>query len=72
MQPLHDRMPAIIHPDHYQHWLSPKEENPADLQYLLQPYRAEEMEADPVSTNVNSAKNEGPECWESPAKETLF
>src|SRR4051812_32486627 len=22
MHPPHDRMPAIIHPDHYQHWLS--------------------------------------------------
>jgi hypothetical protein len=30
------------------------------------------MEARPISTFVNSAKNEGPKCIESPAKETLF
>jgi len=39
---------------------------------MLGPYPAEEMRADPVSRFVNSPKNEGPRCVESPVKETLF
>jgi putative SOS response-associated peptidase YedK len=42
-------------------WLDPKTEDPTVLKKLLIPYPAEEMVAHPVSTLVNSPKNQGPE-----------
>ncbi|HWI13443.1 MAG TPA: SOS response-associated peptidase [Burkholderiales bacterium] len=51
--PLHDRMPVIIDPSDYERWLTA--DDPADL---LQPYPAELMRAYPVSTRVNSPKND--------------
>jgi putative SOS response-associated peptidase YedK len=58
--PIHDRMPVIIDPADYDRWLTAPEP-PADL---LRPYPVEAMEAFPVSTLVNSAKNEDPRCVE--------
>lgn len=64
MARLHDRMPVILaEPDHAA-WLDPKNEDTAAMQSLLKPYPAEEMRAYPVSTRVNSPKNEGPELIE--------
>jgi len=61
MERIHNRMPVILHPDNFGHWLGEKDA-PADfLLGLLEPYPAEEMTAYPVSTRVNSPKNEGPE-----------
>jgi putative SOS response-associated peptidase YedK len=51
--PLHDRMPVIVDPADYVRWLTA--DDPADL---LQPYPAELMRAYPVSTRVNSPKND--------------
>ena len=39
---------------------------------MLGPYPASEMESFPVSTTVNSARNETPKCIEPVEKETLF
>lgn len=55
---LHDRMPVILHEQDYQAWLDPKNENAQALRALLKPYPAEEMLAYPVSTRVNSVKND--------------
>ena len=49
---VHDRMPVIIAPDDYDRWLT------GDPAELLRPYPPEKMEAFPVSTLVNSPKNE--------------
>ena len=49
---IHDRMPVIIAPDDYDAWLD------AGGQDLLRPC-AGEMEAYPVSTRVNSPRNQG-------------
>lgn len=70
--PIHDRMVVIVKPEHYRRWLDPSEQSPEDLAELLRPYPAEEMEAVPVSTRVNSPANEGPECIDSPARDGLF
>src|SRR5918998_61922 len=57
---LHDRMPVIIGPADRDRWMSP-DEAPHDL---LRPYPAELMKMWPVSTKVNSPKNEGRELIE--------
>lgn len=62
MQSLHDRMPVILPPDAYAMWLDPSFEGLDALQALLRPCAAEEMIASPVSTLVNSPRNESPEC----------
>jgi putative SOS response-associated peptidase YedK len=72
MADIHDRMPAIIHPEHYRAWLDPAEHDAAEMLQYLGPYPAEEMVAQPVSTLVNSPKNEVPACIEPVEKETLF
>ncbi len=51
----------MLHPEQYQPWLlySTSEQS---LQQLLIPYPANEMEAYPVSSEVNSPKNDSPAC----------
>jgi putative SOS response-associated peptidase YedK len=64
MQPLHDRMPVILPTDLYGPWLDPEIDDVDALKGMLQPYPSEEMVAFPISTRVNSPRNEGPECIE--------
>jgi len=52
---IHDRMPVIIPAEAYDRWLSPAEPDPRDL---LMPYPAGPMTMWPVSSRVNSAKND--------------
>jgi putative SOS response-associated peptidase YedK len=59
MRPLHDRMPVILARGDYGLWLDPGIGDPARLLPLLKPYPAEQMQAYPVSTAVNSVRNEG-------------
>jgi putative SOS response-associated peptidase YedK len=59
---VHNRMPVILSPEHYQWWLEPKRFEPEFLKTLLRPYPAEEMACGSVSKLVKSAKNDGPEC----------
>jgi putative SOS response-associated peptidase YedK len=61
VEPIHNRMPVILKREDYQRWLDPKEQSPEQVQELtalLQAYPASEMEAYPVSNQVNSARNE--------------
>ena len=62
MQSVHNRMPVILKPEDYDLWLNPQLQAPDTLQQLLQPYLSEAMTAYPVSTVVNSPKNNTPEC----------
>ena len=64
MTKLHDRMPVIPEERDREAWLDPKNENTEGLQKLLAPYSSEEMRAYPVSTRVNSTRNEGAELIE--------
>ena len=58
LKPIHDRMPVILKSEDFDHWLTP-EEHPGDyFQHLIKPYPAEEMEAYPVSSQVNSPAND--------------
>lgn len=62
MRPIHDRMPVILDPKDYDKWLDPEVQKPESLQSLLQPYQSEEMNFYPVSTKVNNAKTDSPDC----------
>lgn len=72
MKLIHDRMPAIVPPDRYLDWVEPGEMPADQLLDMLGPYPANDMTAQPVSTLVNSPKNELPGCIEPVEKETLF
>ena len=61
VRPVHDRMPVILDPEHYELWLDPRQK-PDRLQALLRPYAADKMVAEPVSTVVNNPANDVPEC----------
>jgi putative SOS response-associated peptidase YedK len=64
LRPLHDRMPVILHEEDYDRWLDPKIDDASQLCELLKPYPPEEMTAFPISTLVNNARNESPQCIE--------
>lgn len=57
---VHDRMPAILHPEHEETWLM--EDDKAKLLSVLQPYEDDEIDFYTVSTIVNSPKQDVPEC----------
>ena len=63
MQRLHERMPAILRPSEFDAWLDPERRDPQSLAgLLLLPDSMEDFTADPVSTTVNSPRNDVPEC----------
>jgi putative SOS response-associated peptidase YedK len=58
---IHDRMPVILSPEHYEAWLHYT--TPAQtLQQLLVPYPADKMETYRVGSEVNNPKNDTPGC----------
>lgn len=59
MAPLHERMPVILHPEDEEIWLNPYRSF-SDVQPLLKPYPDESMKLYPVSSKVNSAKENDP------------
>jgi putative SOS response-associated peptidase YedK len=61
LRPLHDRMPVILPDAAYDRWLDPKADA-SKLGDLLMPYPQEEMTAFPVSTLVNSPRNDSSAC----------
>ena len=64
---LHDRMPVILAPETYGAWLGEDSAAPPELHALLKPFPPDAMRAYPVSTVVNSPKNDTPECVEEHA-----
>ena len=60
MAEIHDRMPVVIPPADRAIWLSPKT-HPHLLSSLIHPLPDGLLRADPVSNQVNNARNEGPE-----------
>lgn len=61
--PLHDRMPVLVHPEDHELWLDTRATHD-DLEDLFEPFPSDEMSGYPVSTRVNSVKNDDPECLE--------
>ncbi len=83
METIHDRMPVIVPPEHWDTWLDPEIDDPEALEELLLPYPAEKMRAHPVSTRVNKPGNDDSTCVEplkklkivrpeSPKQDSLF
>jgi putative SOS response-associated peptidase YedK len=56
MRAIHQRMPVIIGPDDYDQWLKPAP-TLSGIGQLLRPYQPDDLVAYPVSTRVNSTKN---------------
>jgi putative SOS response-associated peptidase YedK len=67
MEPIHNRMPAILQPDNEDLWLKLHFDDVPTLQKLLHPYPADQLEAYPISTAVNNPANQGRELTK-PAK----
>ena len=63
LAPIHDRMPQILHEEDFAGWLS-AETPVAELESMLKPYPAGEMEWYPVRPLVNNARINTPECIE--------
>ena len=61
MQRFHDRMPAILEPGQFTDWLNPAIK-PDMAHAMLQPGPEDSLVSTAVSTVVNKAVNEGPEC----------
>lgn len=64
MEPIHNRMPVILHERDEARWLDPEIADPKHVLPLLVPYPSDEMESYKVSTIVNSPKNDIPQCIE--------
>jgi putative SOS response-associated peptidase YedK len=61
---IHDRMPMIIDPGSWADWLDPANSDVADLRSLLTPAAVSGLTTYPVSTEVNSVRNNGPRLIE--------
>lgn len=64
MAPIHDRMPVILASDNFDAWLDPSNADTEQLKLLLKPCPNALLVAYPVSTKVNSPKNDRPDCIE--------
>jgi putative SOS response-associated peptidase YedK len=61
MAPVHDRMPAILAPEHWVTWLDPDNHDVDALGPLLDGGPADLLTMHPVSTEVNNVRNNGPD-----------
>jgi putative SOS response-associated peptidase YedK len=61
---IHDRMPAILAPEHYALWLDPGVRDPERLLPLLVPAPAESISMHPVDRRVNDVRNDDAELAE--------
>ena len=66
LQPIHDRMPAILDERAAEDWMNPNEAQPKNLKRLLLPAPEEKLVFTPASPLANSVKNDGPELLEDP------
>lgn len=60
---LHDRMPVIVHPDHWDVWMAPESTRETLLGLTGAP-PAEVLEIYPVNPKLNNVRNQGPEVAE--------
>ncbi len=54
---IHHRMPVILKPEVYHHWLDPENEDITDLKKILEEERLTELTSYPVSRQVNATRN---------------
>lgn len=58
MRQVHDRMPAIVHPQDFERWLDCRGTSVAEALALIPPVDDAFLEAYPVSTKVNAVRND--------------
>jgi putative SOS response-associated peptidase YedK len=66
MQPIHDRMPVIIAPQHFETWLDCTSGSAISAESLLSAAPAGLLEVVDVSPLLNNPRNEGPELHRPP------
>ncbi len=59
MKQIHDRMPVILEPADFAHWLAPEVTDVAEISSLMVPAGEDVLALHPVSTEVNNARNKG-------------
>jgi putative SOS response-associated peptidase YedK len=64
LEPVHNRMPVILPDQAVDDWLYARSSDPAALKELLVPAENDLLVGTPVSTRVNSIKNDDPACLE--------
>jgi putative SOS response-associated peptidase YedK len=64
IRPIHDRMPVILATEDFSAWLNPQYKDTVRLNRLLRPAAPDDWVLVPVSKQVNSARNDGPELLE--------
>jgi putative SOS response-associated peptidase YedK len=62
MEPIHDRMPFILQPENYAHWLNSNMHDPHELEQLYQPFPSDLMVAYPVPELVNNPRFDSASC----------
>jgi putative SOS response-associated peptidase YedK len=63
LQPLHDRMPALLAPDRWPTWLGEKTATDTELKAILQPYPGAAMTFWPVDRRVGNVRNDSPDLF---------
>jgi putative SOS response-associated peptidase YedK len=63
LRSLHDRMPVIVDPEHFNLWMDP-DTIPWELEPLLKPRPEDDIQFFPVSTHVNYVANDDRLCME--------
>jgi putative SOS response-associated peptidase YedK len=58
---IHDRMPMVVGPDRWAEWLDPAASDPRVLLDAMVPAVSSGLATRPVSTAVNSVRNDGPD-----------
>jgi putative SOS response-associated peptidase YedK len=61
---IHHRMPVILKPTVYEPWLDPGNQDAVELDRILKNEIVTELVSYPVSTQVNSTRNNDPSCIE--------
>ena len=64
VRPVHDRMPVIVAPEDYAHWLGEDDAPTRDVIALMGPFPASAMTGHPVSRRVNSPANDDADLLE--------
>ncbi|AIL13512.1 hypothetical protein IM40_08485 [Candidatus Paracaedimonas acanthamoebae] len=62
LKPYHSRMPVIIEPHNYGHWLDPENKNTEELMAMLYPRDYEALTCHAVSQYVNAPRNNDSNC----------
>ena len=61
MQSIHDRMPVVLEEEHVVEWIAPETKLEKALA-MLKPCSSSKMVAYPLSSLVDNARHDGPEC----------